>query len=186
MLSGEGHNDVIEACVDVALEHFEPDQFNLAPLTAVPLPVDASSSPLRFPSHALVHGGNVFVSDTCNHRVLVLSETGEFIQKFGSGRCGFSDGGASEAEFRSPRGLAVKGSELFVADTVRCKTTFLTRQENHAIRKVDLTTGFVSTIVGDGIQCRDGKGGAIGVNQRISSPWALCCHNNALLIAMAG
>jgi sugar lactone lactonase YvrE len=59
----------------------------------------------------------------------------------GTGKQGFSgDGGpARAAELAGPKGLAYGRGSLFVADT-----------ENHAIRKVDLASGIITTILGTG------------------------------------
>lgn len=50
---------------------------------------------------------------------------------------GTTDGAAADARFSSPSGIAVGGGALFVADT-----------GNHTIRKIDLSTGMVSTLAG--------------------------------------
>jgi DNA-binding beta-propeller fold protein YncE len=59
----------------------------------------------------------------------------------GTGKQGWSgDGGpARAAELAGPKGLAYGGGQLFVADT-----------ENHVIRKIDLSTGIITTILGTG------------------------------------
>lgn len=59
----------------------------------------------------------------------------------GTGKQGYSgDGGpARNAELAGPKGLAVGGDALFIADT-----------ENHAIRKVDLRSGVIWTVLGTG------------------------------------
>ena len=59
----------------------------------------------------------------------------------GTGKQGFSgDGGpARAAELAGPKGLAYGNGSLFIADT-----------ENHAIRKVDVSSGVITTILGTG------------------------------------
>jgi DNA-binding beta-propeller fold protein YncE len=59
----------------------------------------------------------------------------------GTGKQGFSgDGGpARAAELAGPKGLAYGGGSLFVADT-----------ENHVIRKIDISSGLITTILGTG------------------------------------
>lgn len=102
---------------------------------------------------------------------------------------GKRDGDLSEARFNSPQGLFMKGDTVYVADT-----------ENHLIRKVngswafdlllwlhqispaelyvfslfrqiDLLERKVITLAGIGIQGTDKEGGAMGLQQPISSPW---------------
>jgi len=70
----------------------------------------------------------------------------------GMGEPGFSgDGGmASHAQLHEPKGVAIDGhGHLYVADS-----------ENHVIRKIDRTTGLISTVVGQ-VQ-GDGLGNAVG------------------------
>lgn len=62
------------------------------------------------------------------------------VQTLSGAEPGFADGGASEARFHNPNGLAVQGQTLWVADT-----------DNHRIRRLDLATGQVSTWAGTGV-----------------------------------
>lgn len=69
----------------------------------------------------------------------------------GTGESGFSgDGGqALQARFNGPKGIAYSGADhsLYIVDT-----------ENHAIRRVALATGLISTVLGTG-QVGDGADG---------------------------
>lgn len=47
--------------------------------------------------------------------------------------------------------------------------------------QIDLVTGYVTTIVGTGVQGTDKEGGAIGCQQEISSPWDLAVEGEPLL-----
>jgi DNA-binding beta-propeller fold protein YncE len=51
----------------------------------------------------------VFVSDSGNHRIVVLEKDGRFVTSVGSpvGESGFADGDFDSARFTSPQGLAV-------------------------------------------------------------------------------
>ena len=59
----------------------------------------------------------------------------------GTGKQGYSgDGGpARAAELAGPKGLAFGGGNLFVADT-----------ENHVIRRIEISTGVITTVLGTG------------------------------------
>jgi thiol-disulfide isomerase/thioredoxin len=82
---------------------------------------------------ALAHG--FVVSDTFNHRLrTVHMETGNVATIAGSSE-GFRDGVGSEARFFEPGGIARIDDVLIVADT-----------GNHALRRVDLTTGAVTSL----------------------------------------
>jgi sugar lactone lactonase YvrE len=63
------------------------------------------------------------------------------VRRFGDGTAGFVDGPSGTARLSRPNGLALDlGSEtLWVADT-----------HNHAIRRIDLGTGEVTTVAGTG------------------------------------
>ena len=93
----------------------------------------------------------------------------------GSGREGLKDGPPAEAQFNHPQGMALDGTNLYVADT-----------ENHAIRRVDLKGRTVTTIAGTGRQAsRDNVAGP-GLKTSLNSPWDLLVEKGSLYIAMAG
>ncbi len=97
--------------------------------------------------------GNVFIADTLFNRVMELhASTGLLTQEVGSSTLpGYAgDGGpAAAARLNAPEGLALSGDELlYIADT-----------GNNAIREVDLGSGIISTVAGDGQAGFDGDGG---------------------------
>jgi sugar lactone lactonase YvrE len=71
----------------------------------------------------------------------VAAKTGTIHHVAGTGEQGYSgDGGPARlAKLAGPKGLACGGGGLFVADT-----------ENHVIRRVDLRTGLITTVLGTG------------------------------------
>ena len=73
---------------------------------------------------------------------------------------GFADGEGTDARFNAPRGIAMDGEgNLLVADTI-----------NHALRKVTLRCGTVSTIAGNG---EAGYTDGIGAAARFDDPWGI-------------
>ena len=85
--------------------------------------------------------GNLYVSDSANHRIRRIDTEGVITTIAGTGVRGFSgDGGpATEARFSAPGGLALDGSgNLYVADS-----------GNNRIRRID-AEGVVTTIAGSG------------------------------------
>ena len=92
------------------------------------------------------------------------------------GQPGFTDGAFPKAAFSQPRGMALDGDTLYVADT-----------ENHAIRAVRLRDGRVDTVAGTGEQSRFyGQVRGSGREAPLSSPWDVLLIGRTLYIAMAG
>ena len=95
--------------------------------------------------------GNVYFSDAVNHMVRkIASGTGIISVVAGNGyfASGGDGGPASSASLEYPESLALDGSTLYIADV---------GSEN--IRKVDLTTGTISTFAGNGTCSGNGDGG---------------------------
>ena len=86
--------------------------------------------------------GRVFVADTFNNRIRVISADGATVSTYaGDGVSAFADGSTSTARFSSPRGIAVAADgRLFVAD-----------ERNHRIRVISADGATVSTYAGDGV-----------------------------------
>lgn len=97
-------------------------------------------------SLAVSKSGDVYVADTWNNRVRKIdAKTGRITTIAGTGRRGFSgDGGlATSADF---------GGIYCVALDESAQTLHLADLDNHRIRKVDLNTGIVTTVAGNGKQ----------------------------------
>lgn len=122
--------------------------------------------------------GRLAVADTGNHRVLVGHAVGPTLDVqhvVGSGEAGFEDGSFEEAAFNEPRGLALSGDMLIVAD-----------RGNHAIRMIDLDSGQVGTMAGTG---RAGSGSVEEgepLETALISPWDVLLNEYDLYVAMAG
>ena len=136
-------------------------------------------SVLSFPGKVLAdaQGGRLFIADSNHHRIVVASlEDGAIQEVIGSGEAGLLDGSASDAQFFHPQGMAIDGDKLYVADS-----------DNHAVRAVDLATGVVTTVAGDGVQDTEwGNTPAPIEGKRLNSPWDLELAHGVLFVAMAG
>jgi DNA-binding CsgD family transcriptional regulator/sugar lactone lactonase YvrE len=98
---------------------------------------------------AVGFGDSMFVADTGNNRVRVISADGTISTLAGTGESGYAgDGGvASQAVLNSPQGLAVDAEgNLYVTDSF-----------NDRVRKIDLE-GVITTIAGSGVQSYSGDG----------------------------
>ncbi|MGW3283717.1 NHL domain-containing thioredoxin family protein [Streptomyces sp. NPDC001002] len=176
--AGEGHVHAIERLVtELEAEHEAKGTLRRGdgPYVAP----EPEPTVLRFPGKALVlPGGTFLVSDTTRHQLVELAEDGESVlRRIGTGARGFADGGPDTAAFSEPQGLALlDDGSVVVADTV-----------NHALRRLDLTTGEVTTLAGTGRQWWQGaptSGPAREVD--LSSPWDVALWDGKVWIAMAG
>ena len=87
--------------------------------------------------------GNMFLADSSNNRIRRVDATTKDISTIaGDGNPGFSgdNGPATLAEVSIPAGLALDGAgNIYFADT-----------GNHAIRRIDAVSGFITTVAGTG------------------------------------
>lgn len=171
VVMGEGQYEITEKYVDAALKYYR----KTGEIKNHSLPINPStdlimSSNLKFPgkivsskaTYPTSEGEELFaISDSGNHRIIVLRSNGEVVYKIGGKTSGFNDGDFDSVRFNAPQGVTfLNNNIIFVADT-----------ENHAIRKIDLVAMKVETVVGTGIQGTDRIGNNPGIEQEISSPW---------------
>jgi DNA-binding beta-propeller fold protein YncE len=101
------------------------------------------SSPLNGPRTIAFdrEGGLYLALREGNAIYRVRPETSTIHHLAGTGEQGYSgDGGPARfAKLAGPKGLAYAGGRLYVADT-----------ENHVVRRIDLETGTISTVLGTG------------------------------------
>jgi hypothetical protein len=112
------------------------------PISAQTSTVNATSIPLILPSAIVFDSAaNLYIAETGNHVIRKVDPQGHITTIAGTTVQGFSgDGGpATAAQLDSPQGLALAGTTFYIADT-----------HNHRIRKLDLTTGVITTIAGTG------------------------------------
>ena len=95
--------------------------------------------PLRFPVGLALSGNYLYVADSGHHRVLECDLSGRVLRQFGSGGAGFIDGPMELAAFSRPQGLCIERDTLYIADT-----------GNHAVRRIQLRSGDIDTVVGAG------------------------------------
>ncbi|MCX4737910.1 NHL domain-containing thioredoxin family protein [Streptomyces antibioticus] len=176
--AGEGHAHAIERLVaELEAEHGAKGTLRRGdgPYVAP----EPEPTALRFPGKAIVlPGGTFLVSDTTRHQLVELEPDGEtVVRRIGSGERGFADGPAGLASFSEPQGLALlDDASVVVADTV-----------NHALRRLDLGSGEVTTLAGTGKQWWQGSPVSGPARETaLSSPWDVAVFDGRVWIAMAG
>jgi hypothetical protein len=145
---------------------------------ATPIDLEQIREPahtLKFPGKVLATDDALYIADSNHHRIVKAGLDGSIERSYGSGQPALLNGPAERAAFQQPQGMAISGTTLYVADT-----------ENHAIRSVDLESGFVRTLAGTGEQARGAGAGGPGRATALSSPWDLALAGRVLYIAMAG
>lgn len=119
-------------------------------------PVDAAqfNEPIAV---AVDRTGIIYVADRNNHRIRKITPDGRVVTLAGDGQPGYADGAVKSARFNQPYGVALDAAQasLYVADYL-----------NHSIRRVDLVTGMVDTLAGNGTAgFADGQRAAARFNQ---------------------
>ena len=114
----------------------------------------ATSAWLHGPTGVAVDAaGNIYVADRLNNRVRKVDAAGVITNFAGSDRrvAGYSgdDSAASEARLNKPTGVAVDAAG----------NVYVTDQYNDRIRKIDHSTGHISTIAGSSLSGFAGGGG---------------------------
>lgn len=148
------------------------------PMHFAPVAAKQPQRPLQHPDKVLAVDDRLFIADTGHHRIVVAQINGDRAQVkqiVGSGIPGQEDGDFATAAFHHPRGMALHGNMVYVADT-----------GNHLIRAVDLEHQTVQTVAGTGKRGIDPRAKGPGTEIDIASPWDLTIHNGILVIAMAG
>jgi sugar lactone lactonase YvrE len=110
-------------------------------------------------SIAVAPNGDVYIADTSNHRIRVVSPRTGLIRTVagdgnpgpaGSGGAAIGDGGpAVQAHLSSPTDVAIAPTgDIYIAD-----------MGHHRVRIVDADTGIINTVAGDGVAGSRGDGG---------------------------
>jgi len=134
----------------------------------------ATSAELSVPAGVAMDGiGNLYIADTNNDRIRMVTPSGVISTVAGDGTAGFSgDGGpATSAELNVPTGVAVDRSRnLYIADT-----------NNSRIRMVT-PSGVITTVAGNGFPGYGGDGG-IATSAPLYNPFGVAVDGRGLVIA---
>ncbi len=133
----------------------------------------AATAQLNGPAGLFVDGsGQVYIADRDNHRIRKIDTAGGISTVAGTGVGGFSGDGeaATSAQLDAPTGVFVDlAGHLYIAD-----------RGNHRVRKVDATSGLISTVAGNGIGGFSGDG-QLAIAAQLDSPNALCADSTGVL-----
>jgi sugar lactone lactonase YvrE len=137
--------------------------------------VSAITVPLLLPSAIVFDpAGNLYIAETANHVIRKVDINGNITTIAGTGTQGFSaiSGPANASQLDSPQGLALDtANNLYIADT-----------HNHVIRKLNLTSGILTTIAGTGTPGFSGDNGpATSAQVDLPTALALDAQNNLYL-----
>lgn len=147
--------------------------------------VVATSAALYSPwAVAVDSAGNLFIADSTANRIMRVDAVTTIISTYaGTGAHGYAGDGAAadRAELDTPNGIAVDGEgNLFIAE-----------YDGHRVRRVDATSGLISTYAGTGAVWEgfsdEGGDGGIATNARLGNPTAVAIDRDGnLFIADAG
>ena len=116
------------------------------------------------------------MADTRNHVIRVIDSGTNIVTTFaGNGKPGFAGDNASgtEVKFNQPHSVVLDGQGgLLVADTV-----------NHRLRRIDLTTGIVTTVSGDGRKKLPVDGASANTGSLLG-PRSLAVDDDSIWIAL--
>ena len=113
----------------------------------------AVSAKVHFPLGLFIDGaGNIYISDSYNHRVRkVNAGTAVITTIAGTGTYGYTGDGqlAVNAQLNTPAGVFVDAAG----------NVYITDAGNNVIRKIDASSGIITTVAGNGTSSFSGDGG---------------------------
>jgi hypothetical protein len=135
----------------------------------------ATAAQLNTPTDVKLDGaGNFYIVDSGNHVVRVVNPSTGLIWTLAGigGKSGYSgdNGPATQAHLAYPSAVAFDGDHaLYISDT-----------GNNVIRKVDLSTGIITTVAGTGVAGFSGDGGP-AMSAQLNYPWGVTLGNDGSL-----
>jgi trimeric autotransporter adhesin len=117
--------------------------------------------------------GNLYVADFGNHRIFKVTPAGRATVIAGTGVGGYSGNGgpALSAQLQNPRALALDGD----------KYLYVGEPSGYRVRRIDLNTGIITLVLGDG-QARYNGDGNPGPNTSINEVLGLAVDSQGNLI----
>ena len=123
------------------------------------------------PAGLAVSGGILYVADSSNHRIRAIDLTSKAVTTIaGDGTAEHANGMAATARFYNPLDIAVSEDK---------KTLYVADANNHRIRAIDIASGTVRDIAGDGTR---GNTNGIGTAARLASPTGIAVSGDTLYV----
>ena len=123
---------------------------------------DKKMAQLNKPHCVFVSGGEIYFSDTINHRVRKVLRNGQIVTICGNGIQGYNGDGqlATNAQLNYPCSVVVSSSDQVYIS------------ERNRIRKID-RNGVISTIAGNGEEELVNGDGQLAVNAKLNHPYGI-------------
>jgi len=128
-----------------------------------------SAARFAFPQGVATDGVNLYVMDSGNTIRRVVVATGA-VTTLAGGTDGPADGTGTAAQFNSADDVTTDGTNLYVADTT-----------NHAIRRIVIATGVVTTLAGTAGSL--GSANGTGPDARFNSPEGITTDGTYLFVS---
>jgi len=136
---------------------------------------DLTSSTFCFPWGITTKGSEIFyLTDAGRNLIRKIDITNNTVTTLaGNATNGSTDGYGTSAYFSKPTGIVIKNLELYVSDT-----------GNHTIRKIVISTGQVTTIVGFATYV--GYTSGLGTSARLNTPTGITTDQSDLFFCDSG
>jgi len=139
---------------------------------------NATSATLDYPMAVKCdREGDIYISELEGCRIRKIAESGIITTIAGTGSCGYNGDNisATTAKLNNPSGIAIDSTgNLYIADSY-----------NNRIRKIDIATGIITTIAGNGTAGFGGDGGS-ATSGILNDPYDVCFdHQGNLYVADA-
>ena len=126
-------------------------------------------------SVAFDSAGNWYVADQQNHRVRSVGTNGTITAFAGTGEPGFAGDGADAvaARLANPDAEAVGPAGRVCLDRTE-RFLYIADSANHRVRRVEIATGTITTVAGNGVAASTGDGGP-AIQASLSDPCDVDC-----------
>ena len=186
--SGEGQREALVEVIDTMLEYYGEKNKLAKKKIHISIEKNTHKFVLKYPGKISFSPDKKYfaLSDSNNHRILVLDLSGKIKEIIGSGEKGQTDSDFKSSSFNRPQGVCWIKRSTKTKSASSLEGIYVADTENHKIRFVNLKEKSVLTIAGTGRQSVWPSYGGSGTEVELSSPWDIVERDGLLYIAMAG